>query len=249
MSFLKVHDLSVRYGEQKVLDKISFSVEKGEIVAVIGPNGSGKTTLVGALIGLVPHVGEVIWTDRPTIGYVPQNIDFDRSFPLTVEELMLLRLPNHRFWRHDEGAHETVTHALKDVGASRLIEKPIGVLSGGELQRVLIASALLPNPSLLVLDEPSSGIDIEGEETIYGLIHRIAEERGMTVILVSHDLDIVFRYASKVVCVNRRLVCTGVPNEVLTPETLARAYAQPAHFHHGDHGVARAASHEGHGHA
>ena len=232
MPFLTVHDVSVRYKERRVLDSISFSVDKGDIVAVIGPNGSGKTTLVRAILGLEPHSGEVIWENHPTIGYVPQNIDFDSNFPLTVEELLLLRLVGHRFWRHDAKAHEAVAHSLHDVGASRLVEKPIGVLSGGELQRVLIASALLPNPSFLVLDEPSSGIDIEGEETIYGLVHRIAEEREMTVMLVSHDLDIVFRYANKVICVNRRLLCEGLPSKVLTPETINRAYSHPARYHH-----------------
>ncbi len=230
--FLKVHDISVRYGERKVLDGISFEVKKGEIVAVIGPNGSGKTTLIRALLGLAPYVGEVLWEKKPTVGYVPQNIDFDRSFPLTVEELMLLRLSGHTFWRHDRAAHEVVTHVLRDVGAAKLIEKPIGILSGGELQRVLIASALLPNPDLLVLDEPSSGIDIEGEETIYSLIERVANERGMTVVLVSHDLDIVFRHADRVICVNRRLICEGVPSKVLTPAVIEKAYSHPARYKH-----------------
>jgi zinc transport system ATP-binding protein len=233
MTFLRVHDISVRYGERVILDRVSFTVERGDVVAVIGPNGSGKTTLVRAILGLTSVAGEILWEQKPSIGYVPQYVDFDRSFPLTVEELLLLRLPGHLFWRHDETAHDAVMHILHDVGAEKLIEKPIGLLSGGELQRVLIANALLPNPSLLVLDEPSSGIDIEGEETIYSLIHRLAEERGMTVLLVSHDLDIVFRYASKVVCVNRRLICQGVPAKVLTAEMISKAYATPARYKHG----------------
>ncbi|TAL18957.1 metal ABC transporter ATP-binding protein [Patescibacteria group bacterium] len=232
MPFLAVHELSVRYGETRVLERVSFEVEQGELVAIIGPNGSGKTTLIRAILGLAPAAGEVLWEKPPTTGYVPQRVDFDPSFPLTVEELLLLRLVRHRFWRHDEQAHEAITHALKDVGAAKLVDKPIGVLSGGELQRVLIANALIANPTLLVLDEPASGIDIEGEETIYGLIHRLAEERHMTVLLVSHDLDIVFRYASKVVCVNRKLICQGAPSKVLTAETLSRAYATPARYLH-----------------
>lgn len=239
MSFLSVHDISVRYGERVVLDRVSFAVEKGDVVAIIGPNGSGKTTLVRAILGLSAVTGEILWEQKPSIGYVPQYVDFDRSFPLTVEELLLLRLPGHPFWRHDETAHEAVTHVLHDVGAAKLIEKPIGVLSGGELQRVLIANALLPNPSLLVLDEPSSGIDIEGEETIYSLIHRLAEERGMTVLLVSHDLDIVFKYADKVVCVNRKLICQGIPSKVLTADMLSKAYAMPARYTHGKRTGAR----------
>lgn len=245
MPLLKVHGLTVRYGDYTALRDVSFSVEKGEIVAVIGPNGSGKTTLASAVMGLVPHSGEVIWDGEPRIGYVPQRLDFDRSFPLTVEELMLLRLPENRFWRHDEEAHATVVHALRDVGASKLIEKQIGTLSGGELQRVLIANALLPNPTILVLDEPSSGIDIEGEETIYGLIHRIADEREMTVLLVSHDLDIVFRHADQVVCLNRKLICKGVPQKVLTPEAIERAFSHPARYRHDGHG----GKHDRHGHA
>ncbi len=241
MPFLSVHDVSVKYGEHAILDRVSFTVERGEIVAVIGPNGSGKTTLARAILGLTPAAGEVIWEDRPTMGYVPQNVDFDRSFPLTVEELLLLRRPGHPFWRHDAAAHEAIVHALRDVGAAKLVEKPIGLLSGGELQRVLIANALVANPSFLVLDEPSSGIDIEGEETIYGLIHRLAEQRRITVLLVSHDLDIVSRYATKVVCVNRKLICEGTPSKMLTPQILAKAYATPARYRHAD------GSH-GHGH-
>lgn len=243
MAFLTVHDISVRYGERVVLDRVSFSVDRGDVVAIIGPNGSGKTTLVRAILGLTVVAGDILWEERPSIGYVPQYVDFDRSFPLTVEELLLLRLPGHRFWRHDDIAHDAVNHVLHDVGAAKLIEKPIGVLSGGELQRVLIANALLPNPSLLVLDEPSSGIDIEGEETIYSLIHRLAEQRGMTVLLVSHDLDIVFRYASKVVCVNRKLICQGVPSKVLTAQMLSKAYAAPARYTHGKAAGARSHHH------
>lgn len=243
--FLRVHGLTVRYGDYLAVDDVSFKVEKGQIVAVIGPNGSGKTTLVRAVMGLLPHSGEVVWDGEPKIGYVPQRLDFDRTFPLTVEELMLLRLPGHRFWRHDKEAHEAVTHSLEDVGAARLIEKKIGTLSGGELQRVLIANAMLPNPSILVLDEPSSGIDIEGEETIYGLIHRIADERGMTVLLVSHDLDIVFKHADQVICMNRKLICEGVPQKVLTPEAIERAFAHPARYRHGE----EESGHIGHHHA
>lgn len=145
-------------------------------------------------------------------------------------------------------AHDIVHHALRDVGAEKLIEKPIGVLSGGELQRVLIANALLPNPTLLVLDEPSSGIDVEGEETIYGLIHRLAEQREMTVLLVSHDLDIVFRYANKVVCVNKKLICSGIPSKVLTPQVLSRAYATPAHYKHDKHSSSGSAKDHHHHH-
>lgn len=234
-SFLTLHDVSVHHGDRLAVDHVSFTVEAGETVAIIGPNGSGKTTLLKAILGLLPlSEGGVHWEHPPRFGYVPQRIDLDRGFPLTVEELLLLRLGRKPFWRHDARTHNAVATELRRVGAERLVEKRVSELSGGELQRVLIASALIGKPNVLCLDEPSSGIDMEGEEALYALIHRLAHEEQLTVLLVSHDLDIVYQYATKVVCINRCLVCAGAPRTVLTPDMVERAYVNPAHrTHHG----------------
>ncbi len=233
MNLLAVHNLTVRYGTHVVVDHVDFSVDQGEIVAIIGPNGSGKTTLLKAILGLVPPAeGAVHWHGPHRVGYVPQRIDLEPGHPMTVEELLLMRLPGRPFWRHDRATHQAISAELKRVGGERLIEKRVTELSGGERQRVLIANALIGKPDVLCLDEPSAGIDIEGEETIYNLIHRLAEQERLTVLLVSHDLDVVFRYASRVICINRKLICTGAPTKVLTPEMIQRAYATPAGFRH-----------------
>lgn len=234
MNLLAIHNLSVRYRDRTVVDHVDFTVDRGDVVAIIGPNGSGKTTLLKAILGLVtPSEGAVHWHGNQRIGYVPQRVDLERGFPMTVEELLLLKLKGRPFWRHDRVTHERVSTELARVGAEKLIEKRVSELSGGELQRVLIAFALVDRPDVLCLDEPSSGIDMEGEETIYNLIHRLAEQHKLTVLLVSHDLNIVFKYATKVICINRKLMCAGVPNRVLTPEMIQRAYAGAStHYTH-----------------
>lgn len=243
MNLLAVHNVSVRYHDRTVVDHVDFTVDRGDIVALIGPNGSGKTTLLKAILGVVaPSEGAVHWHGSPRIGYVPQRVDLERGFPMTVEELLLLKLVDRPFWRHDAATHARVAAELARVGAEKLIEKRVSELSGGELQRVLIAFALVDRPDVLCLDEPSSGIDMEGEETIYTLIHRLAEQDKLTVLLVSHDLDVVFKYATKVICINRKLMCAGVPNRVLTPEMVQRTYSSATGYTH-SHGTGSSHAH------
>lgn len=228
MPFLTVKNLTVRFGEHVAIDRVSFELRKGEIMAVIGPNGSGKTTLLRAIVGLVAHEGEVTWSvKKPRIGYVPQRFDFDRTFPLTVFEAFLLRI-GHSFWRERADCEPEIRLALHAVGAEHLLQARIGVLSGGELQRILIAYALIGKPDILFFDEPSTGIDVGGEETVYNLIHRLAHEAGLTVFLISHDTDVVYEHATTVLCINRKLVCHGVPHEVLTGDMLRKVYGHHA---------------------
>lgn len=230
---LTAHNLTVRRGPHVVVDHVSFEVAAGETVAIIGPNGSGKTTLLKTLMGLIaPSEGGVHWNEKPRFGYVPQRLELEPGFPLTVEELLLLRMGARPLWRHDKAAHNQVMNELRRVGAERVVEKRMSELSGGELQRVLIAAALTGKPTVLCLDEPSSGIDNEGEEAIYSLIHRLADEEHLTVLLVSHDLDVVFRHATKVVCINKKLMCAGVPSKVLTPDVIEKAYAGSSSYAH-----------------
>lgn len=234
MSLLTVKNLTVSFGDRVVIDRISFSMERGDIFAVIGPNGSGKTTLLKAILGLIPSTGEVKWKKKVGIGYVPQHFDFDRTFPITVRELFLLRLP-HGFWVGRGQTTEPIIEALHKVHAEKLIDKRIGNLSGGELQRVLIAYSLLGKPDILFFDEPSTGIDVGGEETVYNLIHHLAHETGLTVFLISHDLDVVYRHATQVVCLNRQMICHGVPRQVLTGDVLEKLYGKYAGTYEHDH--------------
>lgn len=225
MPLLSVKNLSVSFHGRAVVDDISFELERGDILAVIGPNGSGKTTLLKAILGLVLYQGEVRWERRVRVGYVPQHFDFDRVFPITVHEAFLLRVA-HGFWIHSAAADEEIHTALRQVGADSLIDKRIGELSGGELQRVLIAYSLIGKPEILFFDEPATGIDIGGEETVYNLIHKLAHEAHLTVFLISHDLDVVYRHASAVLCLNRKMVCQGAPREVLTGDVLEKLYGK-----------------------
>jgi zinc transport system ATP-binding protein len=170
------------------------------------------------------------------IGYMPQRLDFDRTFPITVFEVMLLRLKKSGFWFGRGSRRDQVVTALSTVHGEQLIDRRIGQLSGGELQRVLLAYALLSGPRVLLLDEPAAGVDVAGEDTFYELIHDLRQQRRMTVLMVSHDLDVVFRHADQVLCLNRRLLCHGAPLAVLGPEMLEQTYGRLtssyAHHHH-----------------
>ncbi|MBI3627061.1 metal ABC transporter ATP-binding protein [Candidatus Uhrbacteria bacterium] len=230
-NIIEVKDLSVKLGGHPILRGISFTVREQEILAIIGPNGSGKSTLVKALLGLLPHSGQIKMPSL-RIGYVPQYLDFDRSFPVTVEEFFLMNLPRAGFWLRSAETAEEIKKYLRYTGAGKLYGKPLGTLSGGELQRVMIACALTGNPEVLILDEPLAGVDVGGEESIQDLIEKLHKEFKLTIIMVSHDLDIVSRHASSVVCLNGEMVCFGSPADVLTNENLNKLYGQVKGFYH-----------------
>jgi len=234
---LSVENLCVKANERHLLENITFSIKQGKVVAIIGPNGAGKTTLVKAILGLIPYQqGSVLIYGHPIgngdlsskVGYVPQKLEFDRSFPLTVSELLhftvppAFSLPFHKRKQEDEHIHSL----LKIVGAQDLKNRGIGSLSGGELQRVMIAKAIVNDPKILFLDEPASGVDIEGQERFHDLVIRLNRENGLTVILISHDLNVVYRYADDVLCLNRKLVCNGKPAEMLTDEVIKSVYGE-----------------------
>lgn len=237
MDALSVENLCVKANERHLLENITFSIKQGKVVAIIGPNGAGKTTLVKAILGLIPYQqGSVLIYGHPIgngdlsskVGYVPQKLEFDRSFPLTVSELLhftvppAFSLPFHKRKQEDEHIHSL----LKIVGAQDLKNRGIGSLSGGELQRVMIAKAIVNDPKILFLDEPASGVDIEGQERFHDLVIRLNRENGLTVILISHDLNVVYRYADDVLCLNRKLVCNGKPAEMLTDEVIKSVYGE-----------------------
>jgi len=232
MAVLETENLTVVLGDTVILEGITLAVEEGEVVALIGPNGAGKTTLLKAVLGLAPlRTGTVrlfgrplasLGPERDRLGYVPQRLEVDRSLPVTVAELMAINTPR-RYWSRDRALR-----VLAEVDAERLFGRRAGHLSGGELQRVLIALNLLRDPRILFLDEPATGIDREGEKRFYEVLESLRASRRMTVIMVSHDLSVVYRHASRVLCINRRLLCQGPPAAILNDETLERLYGHAA---------------------
>lgn len=228
---LKVENLFVTFNGEPVLRDLSFSVKKGEALAVIGPNGAGKTVLFRALLGLLPFGGSVQWKEGVKIGYVPQKFLTDRTIPLTVKEFFLLKCG--RFWFPAKEFIDHLAHELTLVGLSKeVLSKPLGELSGGQLQRVIVSWALIDHPDVLLFDEPTTGIDVGAEETIYNIMHRLQDERGTTVILISHDLNVVYRYAQNVLCLNKDMVCFGSPADVLTPQELSKLYGEGGFYLH-----------------
>lgn len=214
---VSVRDVSVEYNGTTVLEGASFEVAQGEIAAIIGPNGSGKTTMMRAILGLSPLssgevriMGKHLHAVRDLIGYVPQRFDFDRDFPITVREFLDLG-------RHPHSPVSRIAHKAKEVGLpARVLDQRLGSLSGGQLQRVLIAQAILNEPAILFLDEPTAGIDVTGEATLYEIIQHLNTTHRVTVLMVSHDIATVSDMVHNVICVNKKMLCYGPPRDALT---------------------------------
>jgi ABC-type Mn2+/Zn2+ transport system ATPase subunit len=239
---LKVENLTVWFERQErpAVEEVSFGLEEGQIAILIGPNGSGKSTVLRAILGLVPFTGDVrvfgvpAAEARSRIGYVPQRLTFDLTLPLTVDEAVRMPLLGDR----GPDAEDSVRHFTETLGVAHLRDRPLGTLSGGQLKRALIARAMVTRPRLLLLDEPEAGIDVGGEQTIYELLQRLVTHHRLTALVCSHDLDLVFRYADQVLCLNRRLQCTGPPAATLTADALARLYGPATAFYrHGPAGA------------
>ncbi|HWF99823.1 MAG TPA: metal ABC transporter ATP-binding protein [Steroidobacteraceae bacterium] len=227
---LEVEGLAVRLGGADVLRDVSFSLPQASCLAIIGPNGSGKTVLLRALIGALPHSGRIAWAADTVFGYVPQKLDIERDLPLNGRDFLRARAA----LAGSSGAMQS--EALRSVGlAEEVLSTPIGSMSGGQFQRLLIAFALLGRPNVLLLDEPAAGIDAPGQAQLNEVIHRLQDARAMTVILVSHDLSVVYQYADHVLCLGRHGSCFGPPRSALTPEMLYQVYGQPLRFHVHDH--------------
>jgi zinc transport system ATP-binding protein len=232
---LEVHNLTVRFGSSVILRDLSFDVARGHAVAVLGPNGAGKTVLFRALVGAIPHDGDVRWAAGTRIGYVPQKLDLDRDVPVTGVDCLRARAAlAARSGRG--GRDEAVGRALDAVGVARATaQQPIGTLSGGQFQRLLVAFALVGNPNVLLLDEPTAGVDEPGQERLNELVHRLLREQRLTVLFISHELSIVYRYATDVLCLGRTPACVGPPRTVLTPERLRDIYGTDVGYHVHDH--------------
>jgi zinc transport system ATP-binding protein len=232
-ALISARGLALARAGRPILTGIDIDIAPGEIVTVIGPNGAGKTMLVRALLGLEPiDSGQVRRRDGLIIGYAPQRFEVDRAIPLTVARFVALGKP---------APQTEIGRVLADVGAGKLIGRQLSELSGGELQRVVLARALARCPGLLVLDEPARGVDYAGEAELYTLIGRLRTERGFGVLLVSHDLHVVMAQSDRVICLNRHVCCSGVPQLVAQHPEYARLFGPQAarafgvYMHQHDH--------------
>jgi zinc transport system ATP-binding protein len=212
---LEVENLTVELEGEKILENLSFHVDEGEVLTILGPNGAGKTVLLRTLLGLLPYRGKISWKKDVKIGYVPQRLPFIKDFPLTVEEFLHLK----------EVSQQEIRKVLSSLQITdpNFLHKKMGVLSSGQFQRVLVAYALLGSPDVLLFDEPTAGIDVGAEETIYTLLNRLKKERDITILLVTHDLAVVYQFASHCLCLNRRMLCFGAPR-VINGALLSKLY-------------------------
>ena len=234
---IKLENVTYRYNSDLVLENISFKADQGDLLGIIGPNGAGKTTLFSLILGLVEGYqgkitvfGEDIRNNRKIlkkIGYIPQKNIIDQGFPATVEEIVSLGV-------FERKTKDKIISAIKIVGLLEQKHKRIGELSGGQQQRILIAKALVNEPQLLILDEPTTGIDLETQNKFYALLRKLNSENKITIILASHDLDAVNKLANKVACINRKMSFHGDAREFFGNEQLLKSYSESsmqAHMH------------------
>lgn len=218
----QISNLCVTHGSTSILENISFHLHCDELTALIGKNGAGKTTFLKALLGVIPHTGTIFFegenkkqTTHPRFGYVPQQLALETESPVSVEDLVCASFSNYPVWlaRRKKDA-ERAKEILRVVHAENLSSRRIGDLSGGELQRVMLALALNPLPDILLLDEPISGVDKNGRELFYELVSSLRKNYDITILLVSHDFDLIARYADKVLLIDKTLEAEGSANEV-----------------------------------
>jgi zinc transport system ATP-binding protein len=229
---VKIKNLSVKKGDQLILHNIGLTANHGEILALIGRNGAGKTTLLKAIMGQIPYQGTIAFFDaagnritKPRIGYVPQTLIFDRSTPVTVADLFCANLGYTPVWLgHRRRQFKQAKEQLGKVGGEGLLHKSIGRLSGGELQRVLLAFALDPMPDMLLLDEPVSAVDRRGTGVFYELVTSLRSEYHMPIILVSHDLGHVRRYATQAAFLDGTGVTQGDVAKILGNPRVREAF-------------------------
>ncbi|HPZ10335.1 MAG TPA: metal ABC transporter ATP-binding protein [Candidatus Eremiobacteraeota bacterium] len=225
----KLEHINVTLGVDSILEDINLHVHCGEFTALIGPNGAGKSTLLKVILGEVPYSGKLYFMDSlknrpdsPIIGYVPQKLDFDRSSPVSILDIFASALSLRPVWTgYQKSIKEQAKAILSAVEGEHLLYRKVGHLSGGELQRVLLALALSPPPDLLLLDEPVSGMDVTGIELFYKLLHNFRKKYDMSTILVSHNIAKVSQYVDRIIFLNnRRVICDGPPEKVLTNSKL-----------------------------
>ena len=237
MPLVSVQSISYNYNSEVVLENVSFNVEEGDFLGIIGPNGSGKTTLFQCILGLLDtYSGRITVLNKDVkknkkifikIGYIPQKKSIDQKFPLTVEELVSLSLTR-------KTSMNVVYEILKQVGLYNMKNKLIGQLSGGQQQRVLIAKALVNNPLILMLDEPTNELDQKSQDDFYFLLKELNEKNKITIIWTSHDMNAVYKYANKVSCINKRMFFHGDKEEFFSNEDHLKNYSESSmqtHMH------------------
>lgn len=222
---LKVQNLSVTIGNDRILKNINLHVHCGELVALIGPNGAGKSTFLKAILGQRDYEGIIAFSvpgqrsRKPKIGYVPQSPSFDPGDPVSVADLFVCCMSRRpAFLGHSRAMRQKILECLDRVHGTDLIDKRVGTLSGGELQRVLLALALEPIPNILILDEPLSGVDVEGQTGLMDMLDEIRETYDLSILMTTHDFSILPKYADQVVLINRGIAAAGTPEEVLDSE-------------------------------
>jgi zinc transport system ATP-binding protein len=231
-ALVQVENVSYSDGNRHILHHVSLTLKPGEIVSVVGPNGAGKTTLVKLIVGLIqPTKGKIFYKPNLKIGYMPQRLHLDPLFPLTVQRFLQLG----QTW-----TNEMLTKMLAEVGIAHVQNSSLQSISGGELQRVLLARALLRQPQVLILDEPAQGVDLLGQGELYDLIAGIRDKQQCAILLVSHDLNIVMARTNIVVCLNQHVCCSGNPEQVSKDPAFAALFGKAAaglafYTHHHDH--------------
>jgi len=236
---LKVENLEVKLEGDEILKDLSFEVREGEVLTILGPNGAGKTVLLKTLLGILPYKGKIEWKPGIKIGYVPQRLPFIKDIPMSVKEFFDLK----------NVSGKESEDILKSIGLGKgILEKKIGDLSSGQFQRILVGWALAKNPQVLLFDEPTTGIDIGGQESIYNLLEKLKKDynppstlppsvgpsKNLTILLVTHDLSIVYKLATNCLCLNKKVLCYSTPKE-LTTERLSQLYGGEIKFYEHKH--------------
>ena len=228
---LRVQNLNVHIGDDRILQNVNMHVHCGEMVALIGPNGAGKSTLLKAILGQREYEGVIAFSApgernrKMRIGYVPQSPAFDPGDPVSVSDLFACCMSKRpAFLGLSRAMRDKVLECLERVHGEDLIDKRVGTLSGGELQRVLLALALEPLPNILILDEPLSGVDVEGQTGLMDMIDEIRKRYDLSILMTTHDFGMLERYADKVVLIDHAIVCKGTPAEVMASDDFARIF-------------------------
>jgi zinc transport system ATP-binding protein len=229
---IKINDLSVTLANTRILEKIDLHIHCGEVLAVVGPNGAGKTTLLRAILGEVPYEGDMesllagAHRRKPRIGYVPQKLHFDTDAPISVLDMVTAATSQRPVWLNiDQASKDNAQKILAVFSADHLIDRKIGELSGGELQRVLLAMAMTSKPELLLLDEPSTGVDVKGLELFYQIVRDLKKQHDISVIIVTHDLAGIAAYVDRIIVMNRSIIAQGTPARIMADKNMLQTFA------------------------
>ncbi|NTV90260.1 MAG: metal ABC transporter ATP-binding protein, partial [Clostridiales bacterium] len=249
----RIENFGVSYGSSVILENVNLHIHCGELTAIVGPNGAGKSTLLKAILGEIKHTGTMKFMScsssgakEPVIGYVPQQLDFDAGMPVSVLDFMAACGKNPPVWlKKNNKSKDRIIESLTRVSAGRLFDRRLGELSGGELQRVMLALALEPLPDILLLDEPFSGLDRKGIELFYDQVSELRKNLDLSIILISHDFDLVYRYADRVVLLDKTVVRVGKPKDVFSSSEAVECFGAAACRDYAEDGGVFAADYPG----